>query len=70
MNRIAGIAVLVAGLGVFLWGLNTSDSLGSNISEIFTDAPAQRTLWLLIGGGLLAAAGLGSILFPTGRKPA
>jgi hypothetical protein len=70
MNRIAGIAVLVVGLVLVIWGLNASDSLGSGISRIFTGAPTQKTIWLLIGGGLLMAAGLGSIFYPSRGTPA
>jgi hypothetical protein len=70
MSRIAGIVVLGVGLVLVIWGLNASDSLGSGISRIFTGGPTRRTIWLLIGGGLLCAAGLGSIFFPAGRKAA
>ncbi len=69
MNRIIGIAVLAVGVVLVVWGLNASDSLGSGISRIFAGAPTDKTLCLLVAGGLLAAVGLGSIFYP-GRKAA
>ena len=65
MNRLAGIAVLDVGLVLFIWGLRASDSLGSGLSGLLRGAPTEKTFWLLLGGGLLIAAGLGSILVPS-----
>ena len=67
MNRIVGIAVLIVGLMLLVWGLSASDSLGSGISRLFTGSPTDKTIYLLVGGGLLIAVGLGSVFYP-GRK--
>jgi len=69
MNRIVGIAVLIVGLVLLVWGLNASDSVGSGISRLFTGSPTDKTIYLLVGGGLLVAVGLGSVFYP-GRKSA
>ncbi len=70
MNRIAGIVFVVIGLILIGWGLSASDSLGSGISRIFTGSPTNKTIYLLIGGGLLTAVGLGSIFYPGRGNPA
>ncbi|MBC8011721.1 MAG: DUF3185 family protein, partial [Burkholderiales bacterium] len=35
---------------------------GSGFSRLFTGAPTDKTIWLLIGGIVLAALGLGGLL--------
>ena len=71
MNRIAGIVFLVLGIIVLGWGLAAHDSVGSGISRLFTGSPTSKTIYLLIGGGLLTAVGLGSLFYPSrGGNPA
>jgi hypothetical protein len=50
--------------------VSASDSVGSGISRIFTGSPTSKTIYLLIGGGLLTAVGLGSIFYPSRSTPA
>ena len=70
MNRIAGIVFLIIGLILIGWGLSANDSAGSGISRFFTGSPTNKTIYLLIGGGLLSAVGLGSIFYPGRGTPA
>jgi LPXTG-motif cell wall-anchored protein len=46
--------------------MNASASLGSRLSELFTGAPSDRTIWLLIAGVAAAVIGLGMLLI--GRR--
>jgi len=69
MNRIAGIAFLIIGLLLLGWGLAANDSAGSGISRIFTGSPTSKTIYLLIGGGIFSALGLGSIFYPARGTP-
>jgi drug/metabolite transporter (DMT)-like permease len=64
MNRIAGIIVLVVGIVLIGWGLNSNDSLGSRISRIFSDTPTDRTIYLVVGGALMAAVGASLTFYP------
>jgi hypothetical protein len=50
MNKGIGIALVVVGVILVVYGINASDSAGSGISRIFTGAPTNKTLWLLLGG--------------------
>lgn len=70
MNRIAGIAFLVIGIVLLGWGLNANDSAGSGISRVFTGSPTNKTIYLLVGGGLLTAVGIGSFFYPRRGTPA
>ena len=66
MRSVVGIALLVVGVVLFIFGMQASASLGSRLSELFTGAPSDRTLWLLVAGVVAAILGLGMLL--VGRR--
>ena len=66
MQRVVGIALLVVGVVCIVFGMNASASLGSRLSELFTGAPSDRTIWLLVAGAAAAIIGLGMLL--AGRR--
>ena len=61
MNRIASLALLILGIVLLGCGWDAYHSLGSGVSRLFTGAPTDRALWLLIGGGLATVSGLGGL---------
>lgn len=58
MNRIGSFVLVFGGIALMACGYDAYHSVGSGISRLFTGAPTDRSLWLLIGGGLLAISGL------------
>ena len=68
MPNVVGIALLVVGVVLIVFGMNASASLGSRLSELFTGAPSDRTIWLLLVGIVAAIVGLGLLL--AGRRRA
>ena len=50
MNRGIGIALLVVGIALTIYGLNASDSIGSDVSRAVTGTPTEKSMWLLWGG--------------------
>ena len=62
MNRILSIALLAGGIALIIYGINASNSLGSDFSRFFTGSPTDKTIWLLIGGIVAAAVGAGGLL--------
>jgi LPXTG-motif cell wall-anchored protein len=66
MQRVVGIALLVVGVVCIVFGMQASASLGSRLSELFTGAPSDRTIWLLVAGAAAAIIGLGMLL--AGRR--
>jgi hypothetical protein len=69
MQRIAGIALLAVGILLALWGVNASNSVGSSFSKLFTGAPTDKSILLLVGGIVVAIAGAGMAWFPRGDRP-
>lgn len=59
MNRVLGIALMVVGLILVFWGLNSSHSAGSEISKVFTGSPTDKAIYLIIGGAVAAIVGAG-----------
>ena len=66
MNKALGIALLVVGVVLLVWGLNAEGSFGSEVSKTFTGHPTDKAMWLIIGGAASGLTGLGLLLF-TGR---
>ena len=66
MNKAIGIALLVVGVILLVWGINASESVGSEISKTFTGSPTDKSIWLIIGGVVSGITGVGLLVF-TGR---
>ncbi|MCI0745441.1 MAG: DUF3185 family protein [Verrucomicrobia subdivision 3 bacterium] len=62
MNTAISVALLVCGLMLLMFGWNESQSAGSEISRVFTGNPTDRSMWMLIGGAILAAMGVIGLL--------
>lgn len=62
MNKILSIALLAGGIVLIIYGINASNSLGSDFSRFFTGSPTDKSIWLLIGGIVAAAIGAGGLL--------
>jgi len=62
MNKPICIALLVAGIILTVFGINASNSFGSDVSRFFTGSPTEKAVWMLVGGvvmGIIGLAGLG-----------
>jgi hypothetical protein len=60
-NKLLFIALLVVGVVLLVLGVIASDSVSSDFSRLFTGEPTDKTIWLLVGGGLAAVVGLGGL---------
>jgi hypothetical protein len=68
-RRILGTVMLIAGIILFIIGLNASESITDQVNEFFTGHFTDTTMWYLIGGivlfiagGLMAMSGGGKIM--------
>ena len=57
MNKILSTALLVGGIALLIYGISASNSVGSDVSRAVTGNPTDKSIWLLIGGAVAAAAG-------------
>ncbi|HTJ79620.1 MAG TPA: DUF3185 family protein [Rariglobus sp.] len=61
MNKIISLVLIAGGAVLIVYGLNASDSIGSSFSRFFTGSPTDKAMWMLIGGIVAVAAGLGGL---------
>jgi len=62
MNKTISLAILVGGIVLVIFGVNASNSLSSDISRVFTDAPTDKAIWMLIGGVVVSVIGAMGLL--------
>ncbi|MDZ7661827.1 DUF3185 family protein [Thiohalophilus sp.] len=49
-GKILGLALIVVGIGLAIWGYQLSQSVGSQITEALTGAERDRVMMFYIGG--------------------
>jgi len=62
MNKILGLAILVAGVILLYFGYTEYNSAASQVTEVVTGNPTDNAIWFLVGGAIAAIVGLG-VLF-------
>ena len=62
MTKMISVGLLAAGIVLLIFGMNASNSLGSDISRFFTGSPTDKTVWMLVGGALLSVVGAVGLL--------
>lgn len=62
MNRIVSLVLLVGGIILLIYGIQASESIGSEFSRLFTGSPTDKAMWMLIGGAVAAVVGLAGLL--------
>lgn len=58
MNKPLSIALLAGGILLIFFGVNASNSFGSDISRVFTGSPTDKAIWMMVGGVVAAVVGL------------
>jgi uncharacterized protein DUF3185 len=66
-QRIIGLALLVVGVVLLLFGLNASDSFNDSVKEGLTGRYTDKTMWYIVGGAGTAALGA-ALTFFGGRR--
>ena len=62
MNKPVSLALLIGGIILIVYGVSAADSVGSGFSKLFTGAPTDKAMWLLIGGAIAAVLGLSGVV--------
>ncbi|MCC5789578.1 MAG: DUF3185 family protein [Opitutales bacterium] len=63
MNTIISLALIVGGVVLIIFGISAADSFSSDVSNFFTGSPTDKAIWMLIGGIVLVALGLGGTFY-------
>jgi hypothetical protein len=63
MNKLLSVALMVIGASLIVYGAIAMDSFSSDLSRLFTGAPTEKSMWMFIGGIILALAGLSGVTF-------
>lgn len=62
MDKTISLAMLAGGILLVIFGVNASNSVSSDISRIFTDAPTDKAIWMLVGGIIVTVIGAMGLL--------
>ncbi|GAB4507958.1 MAG: hypothetical protein Tsb0026_05400 [Sulfuricaulis sp.] len=62
MDKAISLAILAGGILLVIFGISASNSISSDISRVFTDAPTDKAIWMLVGGVVLTIIGLVALL--------
>jgi hypothetical protein len=69
-NKAIGLGLLAVGIILLVFGLNASDSIGSEMKEFFTGTPTDKSVWMILGGVLLGVVGLVAVARPSSARTA
>ncbi len=58
MDKTISLAILAGGILLLIFGVSASNSVSSDISRVFTDAPTDKAIWMLVGGAVVTIIGL------------
>jgi uncharacterized membrane protein YidH (DUF202 family) len=58
MNKAIGLAVLVGGIILLIYGIQGSQSFSSDVSRTFNGTPTNQSVWMIIGGVVMGIVGL------------
>jgi hypothetical protein len=62
MNKALFIALFVGGIILAVFGINATNSFGSDVSRFFTGSPTNKAVWMLVGGVVMGIAGLAGLV--------
>jgi uncharacterized membrane protein YidH (DUF202 family) len=68
MNKSLSLALLAAGIMLTIFGVNEMNSVASDISRLFTGAPSDRAIWMIVGGVVLGVLGLTGLLMFASKR--
>jgi len=57
-NKLVFLALLAGGIVLLIFGINATNSFGSDVSRFFTGSPTDKAVWMVIGGAAAIVVGL------------
>ena len=68
MKKVIGVILLVVGVFLLVRGHDLSQSVGSQVKNIFTGSPASKVTQFYLGGAVCCAVGLVMTFFLPAKK--
>jgi hypothetical protein len=56
--KIIGIALMVLGIGLTMWGYQLADSVGSQVTKLVTGSDPDKVMLLYISGAVSCIVGI------------
>lgn len=57
-KKLLGLILMIAGVGLILWGVQMYGSFGSELSRAFSGSPTDKTIGAFIAGAVSLLSGL------------
>lgn len=67
MNKVIGMALLIAGLALIGYGFNAPDPANPEVAHTFARITAGKGLWLVLGGSAAVVVGEAMIFHRSGK---
>jgi hypothetical protein len=58
MNKAVSLVLLAGGIMLTIFSVSEMNSFTSDLSRMFTGAPSDRSIWMMVGGVVLVVLGL------------
>lgn len=68
LQRTIGVICLVIGILLLIHGHDIAQSIGSQVQQVFTGAPSNRSTYFYIAGAALTIFGASQIIWPAKPK--
>lgn len=68
MNKSLSLALLAGGIVLALFGVSEMNAIASDVSRLFTGAPTDRSIWMIVGGVGLSVFGLAGLLLRSSKN--
>jgi hypothetical protein len=62
MDKTISLVILAGGILLVIFGVNASNSFSSDVSRVFTDAPTDKAIWMLVSGVVVTIIGLAGLV--------
>lgn len=68
MQRVIGVICLIIGVVLLVRGHDMAQSIGSQVQQVFTGAPTNRSTYFYVAGIVLTIFGASQIVWPAKTK--
>jgi len=58
MNKAVALALIAGGIVLLVFGYNSAQSFSSGVSRVLTGSPANKAIWMIVGGAIATVLGL------------